>query len=318
MNTQPSRPGGTAVHRLLDELFAELPATPDALDLKEEIRANLVARATELEEQGAGPESAARTAVDELGDVRELLADAPPTRTNAENAAAHRVRYRPGFVVRTVLIAIISGLSLVALWFGSWDVFPLALAGALTLAGVASVGLGFIIGDALHQETSVHHPMPARRSLLFGLAGGLVIAGVTVGFVLLTRAIDPAWLIAPAAAMIAGIALFSYLGATQTNRTKAWALERSRPQGESYPGDRFEKDPKAAARFGIYTMMIWVSAFLVSIVIYSLTGWQWAWVPYVVGFLGMMLVLTRMLFGDHEERTTRDAEARTDHKDGAR
>src|SRR5690606_25051676 len=84
-----------------------------------------------------------------------------------------------------------------------------------------------------------------RRSLLFGLAGGLVIAGVTVGFTLLTGAIDPTWLIAPAAAAIAGIALFSYLGATQTNRTKAWVLERSRPQGESYPGDRFEKDPKA-------------------------------------------------------------------------
>ena len=50
----------------------------------------------------------------------------------------------------------------------------------------------------------MHHPMPARRSAMFGLAGGLVIAGVTVGFTLLTGAIDPTWLIAPAAAAIAG------------------------------------------------------------------------------------------------------------------
>jgi hypothetical protein len=301
MNAQSSRPGGSAVHRLLDELFAELPSTPDALDLKEEIRANLVARASELEEQGVGAEQAARTAVDELGDVRELLADASPTRTAAEVAAANRVRHRPGFVVRTVLIAIASGLSLVALWFGSWNVFPLPFGTALALAGVASLGLGIIIGDALHQETSVHHPMPTRRALLFGLAGGLVIAGVTSTFAMLTHAVEPAWLIAPAVAAIAGIGLFSYLGATQTNRTKAWALEHGR-SGESYPGDRFEKDPKAAARFGIYTMLIWVSAFLVSIVLYMTVGWTWAWIPYVVGFLGMMLLLTRMLFGDHEDR----------------
>lgn len=310
MNSQPSRPAGSAVHRLLDELFAELPATPDALDLKEEIRANLVARASELEEQGRSPEQAARVAVDELGDVRELIADAPPARTNAEIAAAHRVRHRPAFVVRTVLIAIASGISILALWFGGWEAFPLSLSAALGLAGIASAGLGFIIGDALHQETTVHHPMPSRRSVLFGIAGGLVIGGVTTGFALITHAIDPAWIIAPAAGAIAGIGLFSYLGATQTNRTKAWVLERSRHPGESYPGDRFEKDPKAAARFGIYSMMLWVSAFVISIVVYSLAGWQWAWIPYIAAFLGMMLLLTRMLFGDHEERTTREPEPR--------
>ena len=65
-------------------------------------------------------------------------------------------------------------------------------------------------------------------------------------------------------------------------------------------------------------MMIWVSAFLVSIVVYSLTGWQWAWVPYVVGFLGMMLLLTWMLFGDHEDRATRGSEVHTDRDGGAR
>ena len=304
MNTQSSRPGGSAVHRLLDEVFADIPATPDALDLKEEIRANLVARASELEAQGTSPEQAARTAVDELGDVRELLADARPTRSAAELAAAHRVRPRPGFVVRTVLIAIALAASLVALWFGSWGSFQLPLAAALALAGVASVGLGVIIGDALHQETTVHHPMPARRAALFGLAGGLVIGGVTTGFALLTHGADLAWLIAPAASAIAGIGLFSYLGATQTNRTKTWALEHGRT-GESYPGDRFEKDPAAAARFGIYTMLIWVTAFLVSVVLYMTVGWQWAWMPYVVGFIGMMLLLTRMLFGERADNGAR-------------
>jgi fatty acid desaturase len=59
-------------------------------------------------------------------------------------------------------------------------------------------------------------------------------------------------------------------------------------------------------------MLIWVSAFLVSIVLYMTVGWTWAWIPYVVGFLGMMLLLTRMLFGEHDEPQRRDDAARKD------
>jgi len=300
MNATTPRPGGSAVHRLLDELFAGIPATPDALDLKEEVRGNLVARATELEEAGRTPDEAARIAVDELGDVRELLDEAPAERSAADIAAAHRVRHRPAFVVRTVLISIASGLSLIALWLGSWDVFPLATGAAFALAGIAGLGLGWVIGDSLRQETTVHHPMPQRRALLFGLAGALVITGLTTGFTILVHGIAPAWLILPAVGTIAGIGLFSYLGATQTNRTKAWMLEYGRNEHEI--GNRFEKDPAAAARFGIYTMLIWVGAFVVSIVLYFTTGWTWAWIPYVVGFIGMMLLVTQMLFGEHADK----------------
>lgn len=295
MNASTPRSGGTGVHRLLDELFAGIPATPDALDLKEEVRGNLVARATELEAAGRTPDEAARIAVDELGDVRELLDDAPAERSAADIAAAHRVRHRPGFVVRTVLISIASGLSLIALWLGSWDVFPLATGAAFALAAIAGLGLGWVIGDSLRQETTVHHPMPTRRAVLFGVAGALVITGLTSGFTIALHGIEPAWLILPALAAIAGIGLFSYLGATQTNRTKAWMLEYGR--GEHEIANRFEKDPAAAARFGIYTMLIWVAAFVVSIVIYFAAGWTWAWIPYVAGFIGMMLLVTQMLFG---------------------
>ena len=61
------------IHRLLDEAFAGVEQTPEAQDLKEEVRANLVARVDELEGSGRSPEDAARTAIAELGDVRALL-----------------------------------------------------------------------------------------------------------------------------------------------------------------------------------------------------------------------------------------------------
>ena len=63
----------TDIHRLLDEAFAGVEMTPDAQDLKEEIRANLVARVDELEFSGRSSSDAAREAIAELGDVRDLL-----------------------------------------------------------------------------------------------------------------------------------------------------------------------------------------------------------------------------------------------------
>ncbi len=89
----------TDIHRLLDEAFAGVEMTPDAQDLKEEIRANLLARAEELEASGTAPADAARRAVAELGDVRELLGEAVPTplqtplarRPEPPSASAQRV-----------------------------------------------------------------------------------------------------------------------------------------------------------------------------------------------------------------------------------
>ena len=56
----------TDIHRLLDEAFAGVEMTPDAQDLKEEIRANLVARVEELECSGRTSSDAARQAIGEL------------------------------------------------------------------------------------------------------------------------------------------------------------------------------------------------------------------------------------------------------------
>ena len=61
--------------------------TPDAQDLKEEVRANLVARTAELEAAGKTSTDAARQAIAELGDVRDLLDD-------GAGRAPHRPRDR--------------------------------------------------------------------------------------------------------------------------------------------------------------------------------------------------------------------------------
>ena len=253
----------TDIHRLLDEAFAGVEMTPDAQDLKEEIRANLVARVDELEASGRSSSDAARQAIAELGDVRDLLdgagATADVTRATDSYAAMqlrHRVRPKAGFVVRVVVwsLAFVVGMTLAIL--GATGVLPLPIGAIIGLMGFASTGLGLVVGDSLSQETTTEPSdaaQPRRRatssppcSPSYGLGfAGLVALGAL-----------PIWCVVFAAlGVIAAIILFAFLAASQTNRHKAWV--RQAQHDASQVGNRFEEEPETAARFGIYTAVIW-------------------------------------------------------------
>ncbi|MFF2271020.1 permease prefix domain 1-containing protein [Agromyces sp. NPDC058136] len=307
----------TEVHRLLDEAFAGIDPTPEAQDLKEEIRDNLLSRVAELEVAGASPAEAARRAVDELGDVRELVAAATgdtdatehapaprstrPVASAAELAERNRVRPKPAFVVRTVVLAIVAAAALVALVLGLTPVLPLATGALIAIAAVLGLAIGVITGDALHQETTTNFPLPVGRAVLFGTATGLLLAGLGFAAVVAVR-LDLVWLVLAAVLVIVAIAVLSALGATQTNRHKPWVVAMHRDAARA--GNRFEEDPAAAARFGIYSAVIWLTAFALVPVLGFTVGWWWAPLPVVGAFIAMMLVLARMLFGHESSRST--------------
>jgi hypothetical protein len=288
----------TDLHRLLDEAFRGVEMTPDAQDLKEEVRANLVARTSELEASGALPAEAARTAVAELGDVRELLddgTDAASPRGLAGYAVLqqkHRVRPRPAFVVRVVLWSAIAvvGISLGIL--SAVGVLPIIVWGQVALFGFASTALGLLVGDSLSQETTTNHPMPSGRAGAYALATFLAAYGIGFG-ALVAFGTMPVWgIVFAALGVITSIVLFAFLGATQTNRHKAW----TRRALAAAPANRIEREPETAARFGIYTAAIWIVTFCVIAVLVFTVGWWWAPVAFAGGFALMMLVLARMLF----------------------
>jgi uncharacterized membrane protein YkgB len=83
------------------------------------------------------------------------------------------------------------------------------------------------------------------------------------------------------------------LGVTQTNRLKPWVLTQNRQYELE---DRFSKDPVAAARFGLYTVIIWIVAITLFVVLSILVGFAWSWLALVAGLVTFFLVLTRMLF----------------------
>jgi hypothetical protein len=291
----------TDIHRLLDQAFAGVEMTPEAQDLKEEVRGNLVARVSELEASGRPPAEAARAAIAELGDVRELIGEVPDAASATASSdhtvlmARHRVRPKVGYVVRVVVWSLMAVVGIVVGVLGATGVLPFVLGPILLCFGIASTGLGLVVGDSLHQETTTNHPMPESRAGGYAGATFLAAYGLSYGF-LVAVGILPVWCIVFAAlGVIAAIILFAFLAASQTNRHKAWV--RQMQQDQPRIGNRFEEEPETAARFGIYSAVIWLATFAVIAVLVFTVGWWWAPLAFVGGFALMMLVLARMLFG---------------------
>jgi hypothetical protein len=204
----------------------------------------------------------------------------------------YRVKPKAGFVVRAVVwsLAAVVGITLGVL--GATGVLPLVVGPVIGLFGMASTALGLLVGDSLAQETTTNHPMPETRAGGFALATFLAAYGLAFGFLVLVGAL-PVWCVVFAAlGVIASIILFAFLGATQTNRHKAWTRRALAQE----PANRFEREPETAARFGIYTAAIWTLTFCVIAVLVFTVGWWWAPVAFAAGFALMMLVLARMLF----------------------
>lgn len=265
------------------------------------MRGNLTARTSELVADGAAPADAARRALAELGDVGALLGDSSRDSAEADSWTAeqrrNRVRPRPAFAVRTAILAAILAvdvLVLVVQYAGvlwpdfTWQTIQLVL---------AAVIVGWLVADALQQETTVNFPMPRLRAIGFGVASSILVVGIGAALHL-RYGMNTAWLLIIGLAVAVAVALYTLLGVTATNRTKPWAvrLQSSSPE----VGNRFEKDPAAAARFGLYTVIIWVLGITAFIVLTVSVGWAWSWLAIVATFVVFFLVLARMLFGsDH-------------------
>jgi hypothetical protein len=281
-----------AIHRLLDEAFAGVDMTAEVQDLKEEMRANLVARAAELEHSGSSPDQAARRAMAELGDIRSVIDETGGGSAQAAPWLGQRVRPKPGFVMRTVVLSLIAAAALAAVVLGVFRAGVPLWAQAVSCAVLAVCG-GVIVTDALRQETTTNYPVPSRRAIGYGISAALALVGTGLA-VLGVPEVSVPWFVGGGLAVVASVIGFTYLGATQTNRHKPWVLNLHRQYHEV--DDGFNHDPAAAARFGLYTVAIWLIAVAAFIVLSITVGWAWSWLALPAGVVAMMLTLARTLF----------------------
>jgi NADH:ubiquinone oxidoreductase subunit 3 (subunit A) len=284
-----------SIHRHLDQAFAGVDLTPELQDLKEELRGSLTSRVDELVATGTSPATASTKAVKELGDIGALIASIEPSSGNdlMELMARNRVRPNPGFVVAAVLLSLVLASSITGTVLAS---LGLATIGILA-SSLAAVSVGALVAVALRQETSQDYPMPTGRALGFGLASFATLFGL--GFITLfigdavRGGAATGLLIIGVVAAVLGIVGFSWLGATLTNRAKPWALELRRGYESN---DHFTQHPEAAARFGLYTVIIWVLGIALFVVLSITVGFLWSWLALVAALAIFFLVLARMLF----------------------
>lgn len=288
------------VHRILDQAFEGVELTPDVQDLKEEIRANLLARVGELEAQGRSTDDAVRIAVEEVGDLRAVVAEvaaasaqtAPGTWVEHERLTAlHRVRARPAVVAGLVALSAVLAAGVVLMALDATGVVTMSPEAAVLTGLAAALAAGGITVLSLRQETTAHYPMPLARAVGWGgaAAAGTLAAATGAAFAADTSATG----LLAATIVLAVVALGAVvmLAVTQTNRTKEWARDAA-----TRSQDRFTQEPAAAARFGIYSAALWLAALAALVVIGLTLGWLWSWTP-VVAALGVNLVLlARMQF----------------------
>jgi hypothetical protein len=292
------------IHRYLDEAFADIPRTPETADLKEEIRGNLQARVAELEADGTKPEAAAAKAITELGPIKDLvdsIGTSEPSGSAVDTAikliSLNKVKANPGYVVRTVIFSLVLAFLLVGVVltaiFGPGHGSTLPDGSVWLAVAVSAVALGLIVLDALGQETSQHFRMPLRRSLGYSGAALLGIAGLEVVGLFLGKQVPVELFSAGLTATLLSLVAFIWLGVTQTNRLKPWVKELNNAYAIE---DRFSQDPAAAARFGIYTVVIWIAGFGLFALLSIVVGFVWSWLALLGALIVFFLVLARMLF----------------------
>jgi MFS family permease len=292
----------SSIHRYLDEAFADVVMTPDTQDLKEEIRGNLAARVAELQAGGMDAPAAATAAITELGDIHELIEslgdEAPAGLARTSESAAqtvHRnhVRPRPAFVVRAVLLSLLVAAAAVLLTLIGIRLLAWTEVVGIIVAVVFGLAVAAIVADSLRQETSQNFALPTARANAYGAASIAMGAGIGLAAVFAAH-VSAAWMLVVAVVLVlASIVGYVWLGVTQTNRKKPWAVAMSKSIEFE---DGFSQNPMAAARFGIYTVIIWVIAIAGFVVLSIAVGFAWSWLAIVAGLVIFFLVLVRMLF----------------------
>ncbi|WP_062387357.1 permease prefix domain 1-containing protein [Demequina iriomotensis] len=297
----------TDIHRLLDEAFADVEMTSEARDLKEEIRANLMARTGELEGDGLSPVAAARRAIEELGPLDELLGETAPSSAASGRPepvavlhARHKVRPKPGFVVRATLLPVVAAAAATVATLVAVNVIDGRPGAILGLGLLAAAALGWVTADALAQETTTNHPMPVGRAAAWGAATFAALGAVAAGGTFAADTDTVGFAALGGTLALAATGMFAWLGATQTNRHKAWV--RGPATDPAHHLDRFATDEAAATRFGLSMAALWVVGLALAVALAVAVAWWWALIVLAACVAAMMLMLATMLVGSHSTR----------------
>jgi hypothetical protein len=278
------------------KLFSEYEETPALRDFKEELLSNLEARITSLSAKGMDPQAAFEKVTGELGDI-SILADQISLRKKQEIIQdaymGIKTYLKPGrvalyvtagvwavFGIVIALVVYFTGeeqSALEAFWEPNKNMVG-ALGVLLAFIPLAAAGFTFL---GITQETAWRYPLSKKRGAWYALAAAVLSFGLIIS-PLTWFATDRSLMEAVATLVpffIPGLALLIFLPLTEKDTRKPWA--RARYEKEAKASMEVWSDPLAAARFGMISGAIWISAVGFFILLGLLLGFRFSWLIFV-------------------------------------
>ncbi len=301
------------VNKYLEDTFKDIPSTKQLVELKDEIRSNLLASVDDYKREGRNEEEAYNMAIERMGDMRELATGLKDTNYTPNIAPRPMSDFLSkghiiGYVVTTTIF--LFGLISAAMLFvqgpelaaqGYLGNVPELRAKALfgyylgvhREAIIATIGMLMVsmclcipaytfLG--LTQDSEYTYPMNKKRAGLYTLGVGVILFG---GFAAVISYLSTAMLFVGIATLIPfwvpAIGLFVYLGLTERDRTKMnekWANEWI----------AYYTNPKTRMIHEAFSGGLWILTIGAVILVAMIAGFKFCWIPFVVAVALQVIV----------------------------
>jgi len=281
----------------VESLFADYEDTPEIVDFKEEIAANLTEHIRGLIAKGIDEEKAFAKASAELGDIMAIADEIGKKKRNEAIGQMYikakvpiTKRTAGGITAASGLLLLAVGLAMVMFFSGSGNAAWYYISAVLL-----SFACGLYTYFGLTQETAAHYAMKNGRALAYGAVcwAGFLGAGLAVVTFFLDGFDMSSALIAKTAFIIPAICAFIFLLTTEPKRHKPWL--KAMVDQEIENSMRFHQDmvdPVKAAKFGVASGGLWILAIAVFITCGFIVGWQYAWLAFLFTLAIQVFMLT--------------------------
>lgn len=286
------------IKKYVDDLFHGYESTAELEDFKEEIIINLKDRVQDLENAGKSSDAAFAEAVSELGDITAIADDLSREKrkeiigkmyvdTKPKLSAGYAIGYTLSAGV--LLFGIITGL---ITYFSAGNNLFIAISSFLPFVVPAGASLTYL---GLTTETAAKYPMNWKRALIYALAAGVILFGISISssHYFMENSNPAAILGVLIPFVLPGILVIAFLILTEKKRFKPWLMQEHERYHEAYEG--YYRDTEEVTKRGMLSGALWIGAIGVFLLIWILTNILYALPVFFFAIVGELLIEYRMV-----------------------
>lgn len=278
------------VKKHVDSLFTDVYETRQLRELKEEICSNLLEKINELISMGTDANSAFNQAIEDLGDMGELVDGLK----KASDAKLKEDLFKPVPLKKGHIIAYITAsvTLLIGLFIGGYMFLqnnPIFTA-TLYLIPFVLVSMPIFMYFGLTQETMHDYGMNKKRALSYSLASEILLFGLYASGIEYKQgqSLSIIFITLLPFVIIAAI-IYIYLGLTEKSRRKMgadWEQEWV----------NYYSDPQSATMMGLVSGALWIFSIAAFFFIGFSWGWKYSWLVFLIA-TGCQPLLVAIFFG---------------------